>query len=180
MLNLKAKHFQAYLEQEEKNYQLIQSIIEGPEARVSGKSLKTSPTINVLATIKDEESITKYLTEGVGVTKKGDVISRPADYLLGLSDVETKIIYGIVDSHLGVSIRTKDPTVDAAELAKALLGNKAIGDSINGTGIYMACAPLSSFNLPESDEQNFSTLVTKIILKNFYEAIKTNKEKEKS
>lgn len=78
--------------------------------------------------------IRDFALAGVGRVPKGDrdSIGTAADFILRREDIDTVLVYGIVDDRIDGSLRTRSPSVDPATFLQAAFGKDQEGRPYGG------------------------------------------------
>jgi nanoRNase/pAp phosphatase (c-di-AMP/oligoRNAs hydrolase) len=82
----------------------------------------------------DLEVVRDFAFAGVGRVSANnrDAIAIAADFILRREDIDTVLVYGIVDNRIDGSLRTASPSVDPAEFLESAFGKDANGRPYGG------------------------------------------------
>jgi len=105
-----------------------------------------------------------YLFSNVGYVRNRDALPQAADYLINLEGVNTALVYGIGDTGIILSARSRDIRINLGSvLAEAFA---EIGDAGGHPNMAAAIIPLSFFSIVE-DKEKLLSLVIDPLLKRF-------------
>lgn len=133
--------------------------------------------------IANREIRGSYLLSCVDIIKDRDVLPQASEFLLGLENVSTVLVYGIVNSNIIVSARTEDIRLNLAELMKKAFGNVRGGHEASAGGHKTsagAIIPLGIFGVIE-DKEMLINLAKNVVRKQFFNVvgIEIDKKEEK-
>ncbi len=132
--------------------------------RIMSPSLSRE-TLDILGqAIQNREIRSGYLFSNVGYIMNRDALPQAADYLINLEGVNTALIYGISDTGIILTARSRDVRIDLGTVLSEAFGE--IGDAGGHPNMAAAVIPLSYFTMVKDKEQLLS-LVIEPILKRF-------------
>lgn len=111
-----------------------------------GRRTFTAETMDAVGrALGDLEVVRDFAIAGVGRVSavNRDAIPTAADFILRREDIDTVLVYGIVDERVDGSLRTKSPSVDPA----AFMHN-AFGEDSNGRPFGGGRADMGGFQIP--------------------------------
>jgi nanoRNase/pAp phosphatase (c-di-AMP/oligoRNAs hydrolase) len=84
--------------------------------------------------LMDLEVVRDFAFAGVGRVSASnrDAIAIAADFILRREDIDTVLVYGIVDSRIDGSLRTSSPSVDPAQFLESAFGKDGTGRPYGG------------------------------------------------
>ena len=135
-------------------------------SRVGRRSLTAEAMEAVGRALLDLEVVRDFAIAGVGRVSaiNRDAIPMAADYVLRREDIDTVVVYGIVEDRIDGSLRTRRASVDPA----AFMQN-AFGDDSQGRPYGGGRADMGGFRIPlgllgeSEDEETLWTLVKDVV-----------------
>ena len=84
--------------------------------------------------LHDLQVVRDFAIAGVGrvAASNRDAIAIAADFILRREDIDTVLVYGIVDNRIDGSLRTSSPSVDPAQFLESAFGKDASGRPYGG------------------------------------------------
>ncbi len=105
-----------------------------------------------------------YLFSNVGYIRNRDALPQAADYLLNLEGVNTALIYGIGDTGILLTARSRDVRINLGTVLSEAFGE--FGDAGGHPNMAAAVIPLKYFSMVD-DKEKLLSLVIDPILKKF-------------
>jgi nanoRNase/pAp phosphatase (c-di-AMP/oligoRNAs hydrolase) len=135
-------------------------------SRVGRRSLTAEAMEAVGRALRDLEVVRDFALAGVGRISaiKRDAIPMAADYILRREDIDTVVVYGIVEDRIDGSLRTRRASVDPATFMQ-----NAFGDDSHGRPYGGGRADMGGFRVPlgligeSEDEETLWTLVKDVV-----------------
>lgn len=135
-------------------------------SRVGRRSLTAEAMEAVGHALRDLEVVRDFALAGVGRVSaiNRDAIPMAADYILKREDIDTVVVYGIVEDRIDGSLRTRRASVDPA----AFMQN-AFGDDSQGRPYGGGRADMGGFRIPlgllaeSEDEETLWSLVKDVV-----------------
>lgn len=124
-------------------------------SRIGRRSISAEAMEAVGAGLRDLEVIRDFAIAGVGRVSalNRDAIPTTADFILRREDIDTVLVYGIVDDRIDGSLRTSRPSVDPAQFMQNAFGNDAQGRPYGGGRADMGGFQIPLGLLGESNEE---------------------------
>jgi len=100
-----------------------------------GRRIVNAAAMNVLGeALRNLVVVRDFALAGVGFVPVGDrdAIGSAADYILRREDIDTVLVYGIVDDRIDGSLRTTSPSVDPAVFLQTSFGRNQDGKPYGG------------------------------------------------
>ncbi len=118
--------------------------------------------------VQNKEAHDGYLASSVDYIDDRDVLPQAADFLLNLEGVSTVLVFGIVDSTLHLSARSKDPRINIADVLRRAFGGtgSAGGHSTMAAGQI----PLGILN-GVGDKGMLLRIMSEAVKKKFFDAL---------
>jgi nanoRNase/pAp phosphatase (c-di-AMP/oligoRNAs hydrolase) len=137
-------------------------------SRVGRRTLTAESMEAVGRALSDLEVIRDFAIAGVGRVSANnrDAIPMAADFILRREDIDTAIVYGIVEDRIDGSLRTRRASVDPATFMQAAFGEDASGRPYGG-----GRADMGGFRIPLGmlgeceDEEGLWRLVRQTVYK---------------
>jgi nanoRNase/pAp phosphatase (c-di-AMP/oligoRNAs hydrolase) len=104
-----------------------------------------------------------YLFSNVGYIRNRDALPQAADYLINLEGVNTALIYGIGDTGIILTARSRDIRINLGAVLAEAFGE--IGDAGGHPNMAAAVIPLSYFAMVEDKERLLSLIIDPILKK---------------
>jgi nanoRNase/pAp phosphatase (c-di-AMP/oligoRNAs hydrolase) len=135
-------------------------------SRVGRRTLTAEAMEAVGSALRDLEVVRDFAIAGVGRVSaiNRDAIPMAADYILRREDIDTVVVYGIVEDRIDGSLRTRRASVDPA----AFMQN-AFGDDSQGRPYGGGRADMGGFRVPlgllaeTEDEETLWALVKDVV-----------------
>lgn len=105
-----------------------------------------------------------YLFSNVGYVRNRDALPQAADYLINLEGVNTALIYGIGDTGIILTARSRDVRINLGAVLTEAFGE--LGDAGGHPNMAAAVIPLSFFSMVD-DKEKLLSLVIDPVLKRF-------------
>ena len=125
-------------------------------SRVGRRTLTAESMEAVGRALADLEVIRDFAISGVGRVSANnrDAIPMAADFILRREDIDTALVYGIVEDRIDGSMRTRRPSVDPAAFMQAAFGEDSEGRPYGGGRSDMGGfrIPLGMLSECEDDE----------------------------
>ncbi len=123
-------------------------------SRVGRRTLTAEAMDAVGRALADLEVIRDFAIAGVGRVSANnrDAIPMAADFILRREDIDTAIVYGIVEDRIDGSLRTRRPSVDPAAFMQAAFGDDSEGRPYGGGRADMGGFRIPLGMLAESDD----------------------------
>jgi nanoRNase/pAp phosphatase (c-di-AMP/oligoRNAs hydrolase) len=137
-------------------------------SRIGRRSLTAEAMDAVGTALRDLEVLRDFAIAGVGRVSllNRDAIPTAADFILRREDIDTVLVYGIVDDRIDGSLRTSRASVDPA-----LFMQNAFGSDSDGRPYGGGRADMGGFQIPLgllaecSDEESLWKLVKELVMK---------------
>ena len=137
-------------------------------SRIGRRSITAEAMEAVGVALLDLEVIRDFAIAGVGRVSglNRDAIPMAADFIMRREDIDTVLVYGIVDDRIDGSLRTSRASVDPASFMQNAFGQDAQGRSYGG-----GRADMGGFQVPlgllgeVDDEENLWRLVRELVHK---------------
>ncbi len=139
---------------------LIEAMEKPPMAKV------TMDTIALA--VQNKEAHDGYLASSVDYIDDRDVLPQAADFLLNLEGVSTVLVFGIVDSTLHLSARSKDPRINIADILRR---------AFSGTGSAGGHSTMAAGQIPlgilngVGDKGMLLQIMSEAVKKKFFDAL---------
>jgi len=141
--------------------------------RIMSPSL-SKETLDILGNaIQNRVIRSGYLFSNVGYIRNRDALPQAADYLINLEGVNTALIYGIGDTGIIVSARSRDVRINLGNVISEAFGE--IGDAGGHPNMAAAIIPLNYFAMVE-DKEALLGLIIDPILKRFENIVGLEKQ----
>ncbi|MFO7179383.1 MAG: bifunctional oligoribonuclease/PAP phosphatase NrnA [Pseudomonadota bacterium] len=123
-------------------------------SRVGRRTLTAEAMDAVGRALNDLEVIRDFAIAGVGRVSANnrDAIPMAADFILRREDIDTALVYGIVEDRIDGSLRTRRPSVDPAAFMQAAFGDDSEGRPYGGGRADMGGFRIPLGMLAESDD----------------------------
>src|SRR6186713_1849215 len=137
-------------------------------SRVGRRTLTAESMDAVGRALSDLEVIRDFAIAGVGRVSANnrDAIPMAADFILRREDIDTAIVYGIVEDRIDGSLRTRRASVDPATFMQAAFGEDSEGRPYGG-----GRADMGGFRIPlglmadSEDDENLWRIVREVVHK---------------
>ncbi len=104
-----------------------------------------------------------FLFSNVGYLRNRDALPQAVDMLINLEGVTTALVYGITDSNITISARTKDIRVHIGNVLKEAF--EEFGDAGGHANMAAAAIPLNYFSLVREKEDLLKMIIEPILLR---------------
>src|SRR5690606_3623050 len=123
--------------------------------RIGRRAISAEAMEAVGLALRDLQVIRDFAIAGVGRVSalNRDAIPTTADFILRREDIDTVLVYGIVDDRIDGSLRTSRPSVDPAQFMQNAFGNDAQGRPYGGGRADMGGFQIPLGLLGESNEE---------------------------
>lgn len=124
-------------------------------SRIGRRTLTAEAMTAVSSALKDLEVIRDFALAGVGrvSAQNRDAIPTAADFILRREDIDTVLVYGIVEDRIDGSLRTTRASVDPAAFMEGAFGTDAQGRPYGGGRADMGGFRIPLGMLSESTEE---------------------------
>jgi nanoRNase/pAp phosphatase (c-di-AMP/oligoRNAs hydrolase) len=137
-------------------------------SRVGRRAVTAEAMDAIGRALADIEVIRDFAIAGVGHVSANnrDAIPMAADFILRREDIDTVLVFGIVDDRIDGSLRTRRASVDPATFMQSVFGDDSEGRPYGG-----GRADMGGFRVPlglmaeTEDDENLWRLVREIILR---------------
>lgn len=142
------------------NHVLLESIEKPPVAKI---------TMDAMAKAVQNKRIEgAYLVSCVEYITDRDVLPQAADFLLNLEGISTVLVFGIMDSTLHLSARSRDPRINVADVLRKAFGN--IGSAGGHSTAAAGQIPLGILNGVENKDTVLN-IMSEAVRKRFFETV---------